>query len=153
MKRFLLFPYLYGKKRGGKEGSASLDERELSEKCRHRKKFHFISVEHHHSPFFASLSSLSLQLPKTQSIATSQTVKEIHRKVCKDFFCQYTALSWDALHNGCQRSLEWDNGTSCCFAELLRNVCPWVCVCVCASVLFCIIVNCTGWQPAVSYGM
>lgn len=48
----------------GKEGSASVDERNLSEMCCHRKnkkkkkgkeELHLISVQHHHSPTFLFL--------------------------------------------------------------------------------------------------
>lgn len=40
----------------------------------------------------------------------------------EDFFVCALWSPGTRSNNGCQRCLEWDSCTSCCFAELLRNV-------------------------------
>lgn len=49
--------------------------------------------------------------------------REFTRRCMRVFSFFASVISWDALHNGCQRCLERDSCTSCCFAELSRNVC------------------------------
>lgn len=94
-----------------------------------KKELHFISEQHHHSPTACLSSSCLSPAGDIQWSHIRSRTDNSQEGVWRFFFCQCIVISRDALHNGCQRCLEWDSCTSCCFAELLRNVSASVGLC------------------------
>lgn len=112
-----------------------------------QEELYFISVQHHHSATFCLFSSSFLPLSLTPGDVVEPHQKPYRKFTgsCVKIYRQCIVISWDALHNRCQRCLEWDSRMLCCFAELIKNVC--VSVGLCVSEPLCIIVR-SFWPKA-----